>query len=597
MKALFRSMILVAALLPAAAQAWWQDSWAYRKQITVDTSPAAGNVVEAAGRATLLVRLHTGNFNFADVQEDGRDLRFVAIDDKTPLKYHIESFDALLGVATIWVDLPEFPIGGSTDLWMYTGNPTAPPGTDTPGTFDPDYTLVYHFDGAAGAPPKDQTAYANNALNAPPAENEASIIGRGARFDGKSGLQLPATPPMNPAGGAGFSFSAWIKPDALQPQAVLYAQRAGATALLIGLDNGAPFVQVENNGDTRRSSPDVPIAAGQWTHLAVTSDKQAFLIYVNGQRQGAATVALPFLASAPMIGADVIEGAGTMAFAGEIDELRLSRIARSGAAILAEVASESPDSRLVIYGADEQQSSGGFGYFGVIFQSVTLDAWIVIGILGVMALLSWVVMYNKTAYVNTVDRANDNFMARFRKIGRNFMALENGGGLSEAERKPLQESSLYRLYQVGVAEIRSRENDDGPHVLSAEAIEAIRAAIDATLVRENQRLSKSMVVLTIAISGGPFLGLLGTVVGVMITFAAIAAAGDVNVNAIAPGIAAALLATIAGLAVAIPALFGYNYLLGRNKNVSANMQVFVDEIVTRMAELYRPGQPHAHALN
>jgi biopolymer transport protein ExbB len=96
-----------------------------------------------------------------------------------------------------------------------------------------------------------------------------------------------------------------------------------------------------------------------------------------------------------------------------------------------------------------------------------------------------------------------------------------------------------------------------------------------------------MVMLTIAISGGPFLGLLGTVVGVMITFAAIAAAGDVNINAIAPGISAALLATVAGLFVAIPALFGYNYLLTRNKAVTANMQVFVDEFVTRLAELHR----------
>jgi len=119
--------------------------------------------------------------------------------------------------------------------------------------------------------------------------------------------------------------------------------------------------------------------------------------------------------------------------------------------------------------------------------------------------------------------------------------------------------------------------------------------MDATLVRENQRLAKSMVMLTIAISGGPFLGLLGTVVGVMITFAAIAAAGDVNVNAIAPGIAAALLATVAGLFVAIPALFGYNYLLIRNKNVTANMQVFVDEFVTRLAEQQRTVHPSAVA--
>jgi biopolymer transport protein ExbB len=117
-------------------------------------------------------------------------------------------------------------------------------------------------------------------------------------------------------------------------------------------------------------------------------------------------------------------------------------------------------------------------------------------------------------------------------------------------------------------------------------MDVVRAVMDAGLVRENQRLSRAMVLLTISISGGPFLGLLGTVVGVMITFAAIAAAGEVNVNAIAPGIAAALLATCAGLGVAIPALFGYNYILTRNKAVQANMQVFVDEFVTRVFEKY-----------
>ena len=72
----------------------------------------------------------------------------------------------------------------------------------------------------------------------------------------------------------------------------------------------------------------------------------------------------------------------------------------------------------------------------------------------------------------------------------------------------------------------------------------------------------------------------------MITFASIAAAGDVNVNAIAPGIAAALVATVAGLGVAIPALFGYNWLVTRIKNSSTTMQVFVDELVTRIAEAY-----------
>jgi biopolymer transport protein ExbB len=94
-----------------------------------------------------------------------------------------------------------------------------------------------------------------------------------------------------------------------------------------------------------------------------------------------------------------------------------------------------------------------------------------------------------------------------------------------------------------------------------------------------------MVLLTIAIAGGPFLGLLGTVMGVMITFAAIASTGDVNINAIAPGIAAALAATVAGLAVAIPSLFGYNYLLTLIKDITADMRVFSDEFVAALAAL------------
>jgi biopolymer transport protein ExbB len=122
--------------------------------------------------------------------------------------------------------------------------------------------------------------------------------------------------------------------------------------------------------------------------------------------------------------------------------------------------------------------------------------------------------------------------------------------------------------------------------LSPQSIEAIRATMDATLTRSQQRLQSQMVWLTIAISGGPFLGLLGTVVGVMITFAAIAASGEVNVNAIAPGTAAALVATVAGLGVAIPCLFGYNYLNTRIKEIVADMRVFVDEFVTRIAETY-----------
>jgi biopolymer transport protein ExbB len=129
--------------------------------------------------------------------------------------------------------------------------------------------------------------------------------------------------------------------------------------------------------------------------------------------------------------------------------------------------------------------------------------------------------------------------------------------------------------------------------LPIQSIGAIRSALDGAMARESQRLNNLMVVLTIAISGGPFLGLLGTVVGVMITFAAIAAAGDVNINAIAPGISAALLATVAGLAVAIPALFAYNYFTVRIRDANVDMQVFVDELLTRVGEGVQMTRPLA----
>jgi biopolymer transport protein ExbB len=154
----------------------------------------------------------------------------------------------------------------------------------------------------------------------------------------------------------------------------------------------------------------------------------------------------------------------------------------------------------------------------------------------------------------------------------------------------MMNTPLYRIYHIGIVEIQHRLSagqSDADKVLSSRSIQAIRATLDGGLVRETQRLNAQMVLLTIAISGGPFLGLLGTVVGVMITFAAVAQAGDVNVNAIAPGIAAALAATVAGLAVAIPSLFGYNYLLTRVKEASSDMHVFIDEFITKAGEFYR----------
>ena len=114
----------------------------------------------------------------------------------------------------------------------------------------------------------------------------------------------------------------------------------------------------------------------------------------------------------------------------------------------------------------------------------------------------------------------------------------------------------------------------------------MRATLHSGLVKETQNLNSNLVFLTIGIAGGPYLGLLGTVIGVMITFAVIAKSGQVEVNSIAPGIAGALLATVAGLAVAIPALFAYSYISSRIKDAISDMEIFIDEFVARIAEVY-----------
>ena len=575
---LLLAMILAIVAIPAAANAWWQKDWPYREEITLDASSKGGNILQPAGRTAVLIRLHTANFKFADAAPKGDDVRFVAEDDKTPLAFHIESFDPAAGIATIWVDIPQFPVGAAKKIWLYYGNKKAPPAADSASTFDPDFALVYHFADPAGAPPTDATANHVTALQAPAATDDASIIGKGAKFTGAGGVGIPAGASLAAPAGAPFTFSAWVKSPAPQPRAAIYVRRDGGSATIVGLDNGVPFVEVRGGTGAPRVVSGHAVTPGQWTHIALTADGKVLTLYVDGAQAGTAPGALPASTGAASLGADSATPTDLTPFVGSIDEVRISKVARSPTALQVDASTQGAESRLVAYGADQKQAGVGFGTLGLIVTHVDLPAWVIISILGVLALASWWVIYSKVVYVNAVDRTNEAFLEFFHENGGDPVTLDK-----RIDGDLYADSSLYRVYHAGAVEM-SRRHKRGQGMMSAQGVEVVRSLMNTQLVRENQRLSSALVVLTIAISGGPFLGLLGTVVGVMITFADIAAAGDVNINAIAPGISAALLATIAGLAVAIPALFAYNYILLRNKNVSANMLVFVDEFATRISE-------------
>jgi biopolymer transport protein ExbB len=573
-------LICLGFVLPATAQAWWQDDWHYRKQIAVDTTPQGAAINQTLGRTALLVRLHTGNFTFDGVKEDGADLRFVAADDKTVLNHQIESFDALMGMALIWVDVPNVEGGQRQDIWMYYGNQKAPATGNGQLTFDPNYTALYHFDGATGTPAKDTTAYGNTAQSATGAAIDG-VVGRALQFSGQP-LLLPASPSLQHNAGSAFTFSAWLRLDQASGEQLILARREGANSLLIGANQGVPFVEI----DGQRAVASQALNPGQWQHVALTAEGAKVTLFINGREAATLAQAMPAFNSVMAIGADLHEGP-FQPFLGAIDELRLSKVSRPAALLLADATSQGAESKLVAYGVDEEQSGFGFGSLGFLLNAVPIDAWVIIAVLVLMMFQSWIIMLRKNRSLSRVSAANEDFRVQFAKVGTRLEMFADDAQLAQR----LQHSSLWRLYLVAVKEIRTRrEQGADTSSVSAATIEAIRCSMDGVRTRENQQLSSKLSTLSNAIAGGPYIGLLGTVLGIMVVFLGTAMAGDVNINAIAPGMAAALLATAMGLFVAIPALFGYNRLITRNKEVSADMRVFVDEFITRLAEMHGESQ-------
>lgn len=579
---------------------WWQADWKYRKPITIDAGPQGAALGGNVGRVPVLVRLHTGNFAFDGLAEGGKDIRFVGNDGRTILNHQIEQYDTGRGIALIWVDVPAISGTTAQTAWMYYGNPNAPASGNGQLVFDPDYTAIYHFAEARGEP-RDTTAYGNNAAGeVQPADG--AIIGRGALLAGQP-LRLPGSPSLAVAADGAMTFSAWIKPDQLGPGQAIYARRDADNALIVGLDNGIPYVQVNQ----ARSAPVQALKAGQWTHLAISAQQGTVTLYVGGREAARLAAALPAMAGEALIGGDAVatvdaasSPAGTTErvaalnpFAGAIDEVRVSKVARPAALLLADATAQGADSRLTAFGEDEQ--SAGVSHFGFILKAMPIDAWVVVIVLAIMLLLSWAIMVAKSRYFGAVAKANAAFTHQYKQVAGAPVAtlqdLEKQGAIGAEIRDT---STLWRLYRIAMDELQGRQARQA-NGLTASAITSIRASMDAEVTRETERMTKRMNWLSTTIEGAPYVGLFGTVIGIMLVFAVAAMAGAVDINSVAPGMAAALLCTAAGLGVAIPALFGYNWLASRSESIAADMSVFVDEFTARLAEEFdRSGSPASH---
>ena len=603
----FLALLLSVGSAMAQTQSWWNDAWTVRKKIIVNTTGDGGAITGPIGSAPVLIRLFDGNFKFDSAKDDGSDIRFVDSDDKTLLPYHIERYDRALNEALVWVKSPDLKPGATTSFFIYSGNAgEAPGGPDAKGTYDPDTVLVYHFSETAG-PPADSSAGAANATTTGLPVVGALIAG-GVRLTGQAPVTIPTSSALAWTPGGAITWSAWIKPAAFRSNAILFSRREGTSAFLIGEDNGVPFMEITKDGSTARTPAGAPLVVNTWRHLAVTASGNNITLYLDGESYATLPATLPALNGTSLLGKDD-NPANTTGFNGEVDELQISKTARpqSWLKFAALSQSGSPESaKLLFTGADEANAKSierpnwfkeHFGMFGDISKSLTADGWAVIVLCALLAIVGGWVALGKYLYLNKIQKASAIFNRRWDDLSSDITALDRadeaglknlGGTVAGRELTLVRQSPLFHIYHLGAHEIRKRIDDEGENFsgLSGRSIAAIKARLDGGLVDEEEKLNDKLVFLTLGIAGGPYLGLLGTVIGVMITFAVIAKSGEVEVNSIAPGIAGALLATVAGLAVAIPALFTYSYLSSRITSALNGIRKFIDEFITRIAEAY-----------
>ena len=577
---------LIALLFPVITLAWWNEDWNSRRQVSVDATATGADIQETVSDVPILIRLHAGNFAFfSELAEQGRDIRFLK-DDKTPLNYQIEAVDALSEIGLVWVRLPQVRGGVADDkFWLYYGNQNAPDGSDGKALYDTPQSLVYHFkDGEVL--PQDATAYASNAIDSKAQIEPAGWIGAAAKFSGVGAINVNPLPQLAIAADKGWTFSTWLKFDQAQVNAQILTAKDGANGLSIDLQ-GISLVAHWTGSAGSLDTTAVNVVQGQWQQLVVVAKADKLEVYLNGALAASAPISLSAVNPTVALGNN---------FVGLLDEVQIASTARTADWIKLSYRSQSPDFSVLNFGEDESNGDSGAGHFMVIVQNVTVDGWVVIGLTLVMLVIAIWVMVTKTIIINRVTKDNKAFLEQYRQLDPKHLGdLDEDDQPEDAEladsdwiaalvgkHDHFQSSTLYHIYHTAIHELKQLQGDINQSV-TPEAWNYLHVKLDSQIVTESQRLNKNMVLLTIAIAGGPFLGLLGTVVGVMITFAAIAASGDVNINSIAPGIAAALLATVTGLAVAIPALFAYNYLLTQIKDITASMRIFADEFLALLS--------------
>ncbi|MGH7476348.1 MAG: MotA/TolQ/ExbB proton channel family protein [Longimicrobiales bacterium] len=216
-----------------------------------------------------------------------------------------------------------------------------------------------------------------------------------------------------------------------------------------------------------------------------------------------------------------------------------------------------------------------------IILSGGLSTLIILGILGLFSLASWIIIFWKMGQFRRLRRQGEDFLE----------ALERAQRLEDVYKAvvALRESAYTRVFRRGInffSELRPgalRPNAPAATGLSEAQLHALQLVLEKEQSEEHDALATGVAWLAVIAAVSPLLGLLGTVMGIMDAFIGIAATGTSNISAVAPGVAEALITTVAGLTVAIPAVIGYNYFVSRLSILRGELEGFASEFIGALA--------------
>lgn len=206
----------------------------------------------------------------------------------------------------------------------------------------------------------------------------------------------------------------------------------------------------------------------------------------------------------------------------------------------------------------------------------TITTKVILLVLLLFSVASWVLIIWKWIEFRKVHRLQDDFLERVAEAEQLDDAYKSALSLPD--------SPHLRLFRYGMRFFAGLSPRGGnPEGLSAAQVETLRLVLEKEQEEERDTLAHGLPWLAIIASVSPLLGLMGTVVGVMDAFVGISVEGSASITAVAPGIAEALITTVMGLAVAIPAVIGYNHFAGRLGTFAGELQGFAHEFIGALA--------------